>query len=871
MPIQVLLMGDSAGNADWIEDSLAHFPGGERFDVIHTTTLPEAQALFASQDLPVVLADVSSSVTDVNARCDWLQGIAKTTALVLLTNPGDERLALSLIQAGAQDYLVKDRLEPAALLRSLTFAAERSRLQGELMAAQRRQERLATHDILTDLPNRTLYRDRLSVGIRLAKRQSQKLAVLLIDIDHFKSINDRFGHDMGDRVLLEMGARLTNCLRRSDTAARIGEDEFGGVLMNIRCEKDADDVAQKIIHAFAEPLYLQDQTLLPSVSIGIAVYPKDGEDETTLIKHADAALQNAKQQGRARFCHYNAEVHAQKLKRLALELDLRSAMERQEFSIHYQPIIGLDDGGIVAAEALLRWQHPHYGLVSPGDFIQLAESSGLILPLGQWILETVCQQNKAWQEQGMTPIRVAVNLSATQFVGQDYLVEAVQNALNKSGLEARWLELEITESAAMNDPDATIAILTALRKLGIRVAIDDFGTGYSSLSYLQRFPVDTLKIDRDFVRDVTTNPESAAITKTILALAHALKLETVAEGVENAEQQAFLHNFKCDFVQGFLYSKPIPEEKFSVCLQKHCTQLAEEEQEKVDIAPLRTDIQALLNATQQLPSMPQTARQLLNLSRRQDANVKELCHIVRSDPAVTAQILRYANAPFFGYRGKIESIEQAVIRVLGYDGAMGIALGISALGALKMPGHVAGLCERFWQHAVYSAALAQGFASLKGARFRVKPGMAYLTGLLHDMGFLFVASHFPEMCESLYDNFSHDTEDDIRQQEMALLGISHTEVGAKLLRNWAVPEETIIAAQEHHDANYQGEYADYVMLVQLADVLLTENTEQVVLLTCLQRLREAGLDFSLEEVEEVFEQVMAGQEGLDAMARQLVA
>lgn len=871
MAVHVLLLGDNAKDDASLAHAIAHAPGSERFSLTQAEGLEEAQALFLGHNYDIVLADISTPHEDSPARYTWLQSLAQEVALILLISPGQERAALGLIQAGAQDYLTKDRLDPVMLLRSLSFAAERHRLQGELAAAQRRQERLATHDILTDLPNRTLYRDRLSVGIRLAKRQSQMLAVLLIDIDHFKGINERLGHDAADRVLQEMSARLANCLRQSDTAARIGGDEFGGILMNIRCSEDADDVAQKIINTFAEPLYLSGQTLLPSASIGIAVYPKDGEDEATLIKHADAALQNAKQQSRGSYCHYNAEVHAHNLKRLALELDLRTAMERGEFSLFYQPIIDLKSGRVVCTEALLRWQHPRFGLVSPVDFIGLAEDSGLILPLGQWVLEEACRQNKDWQDQGLPPVRMAVNISATQFGGQDYLLNAVQAALSNSGLEARWLELEITESATMDEPEVTIKILAALRELGVRVAIDDFGTGYSSLSYLQRFPVDKLKIDRAFIRDALSNPESAAITKTILALAHVLKLETVAEGVENAEQQAFLHKLQCDYVQGFLYSKPIPAEQLTQCLHKQCTQLAEAVESPETGRSIREEIQSILSTTQRLPTIPETARQLLLLSRRKDANVKELCNIVRKDPAVTAQILRYANAPIFGYRGKIESIEQSVIRVLGFDGAMSIALGISALGALKMPGHVAGLCERFWQHAVYNAAIAQALATLKPMRLVAKPGMAYLTGLLHDMGFLFVASHFPEMCEPLYANFSGSHETDIQQQELELLGISHAEIGAALLENWAVPSETIIAARHHHNPRYQGDHQIYVLLVQISDAILDAYGNGQHLQVCLSRLRDLGISLTQDEVEAVFDEVMAGQESLDAMARQLVA
>lgn len=441
--------------------------------------------------------------------------------------------------------------------------------QQELSERKRMEEILrflAYHDSLTDLPNRTLFNDRLSMALKQAHRDRRKLAVMFLDLDYFKIVNDTLGHDMGDRLLKGIASKLSNLLRRGDTIARIGGDEFTILLNGITYSEDAALVAHKIIETLNEPWVVGMHEFHITTSIGIAIYPEDGEDAEALVKNADAAMYQAKEMGRNNFQFYTPIMNARVVRRLELENHLRKALERDEFIIHYQPQVELSTGQIVGTEALIRWQHPQLGLISPSEFIPVAEDTGLIMAIGKWVVRTACSQTKAWQDAGHLPMRVNVNLSARQFQ-QPNLVREIADILGETGLDPQWLELEITESLAMKDVEFTGRMLFELRKMGMTVAIDDFGTGYSSLSYLKRLPIDIIKIDRSFIRDITTDPDDASIVSTIIMLARNLKMKVIAEGVETIEQLDFLRQQNCDQIQGFLFSKPLPVDEMEKLLK----------------------------------------------------------------------------------------------------------------------------------------------------------------------------------------------------------------------------------------------------------------------------------------------------------------
>jgi len=417
-------------------------------------------------------------------------------------------------------------------------------------------ERLATHDVLTGLPNRALLRDRLQQGIARWSRQEQKATIAFVDLDHFKDINDTLGHSAGDRALVVITNRLRDCLRLSDTVARFGGDEFVLILEDPDNNGGHDLVLQRVLASLCEPMRDLAQELTLSCSIGYCRYPDDGADVDTLLNAADVAMYQAKQLGRANIQCYSPDMRVAAGKRLTLEGKLRHAAENNELVLHYQPKADIRSGRIVGVEALVRWQNPELGMVSPGVFIPIAEESGLIVPIGDWILRTACAQALAWQQAGLH-VPVAVNLSAKQFQAPG-IAARVRDTLEATGLDPHYLELELTESMSMGNPEKSIEIMQSFKALGITLTIDDFGTGYSNLSYLQRFPLDKLKLDQSFVRDMAHSPEALAISQAVLAVAHSLHLKVVAEGVETPEQLQLLADSNCEEMQGYYFSRPLP-------------------------------------------------------------------------------------------------------------------------------------------------------------------------------------------------------------------------------------------------------------------------------------------------------------------------
>lgn len=414
----------------------------------------------------------------------------------------------------------------------------------------------ATHDALTGLPNRVLLKDRLEHALSQARRGDHELGVVFIDLDHFKDINDRYGHDIGDEFLKQVAQRLRGVLRASDTVARLGGDEFVVLLEGIQGHVELDATINKMFDALSLVCDVDDALLYPSASLGIAVYPGDGDDADTLMRNADMAMYSAKHAGRNQFCHFRADMNAELTEWMDLSLSLRQAVSGAEFLLHYQPKVSLRDGKLIGMEALIRWQHPERGLVSPACFIPVAEKNGLIGTIGLWVLDESCRQMRAWLGEGLTPGRMAVNLSALQFQ-DEHLTSNIGKTLAKHGLPGECLELEVTETLLLEDAQACVQALTTLRDMGIRISVDDFGTGYSSLSYLKRLPLDSLKIDKSFVKEMESDGNDVTIVRTIIAMAHAMRLEVVAEGVETESQLAQLCAAGCDHMQGYHYSRPL--------------------------------------------------------------------------------------------------------------------------------------------------------------------------------------------------------------------------------------------------------------------------------------------------------------------------
>src|SRR5258708_15036259 len=432
-----------------------------------------------------------------------------------------------------------------------------------------RIEYLANHDELTGLPNRALIRDRIQQALAQARRSGTQLALMLLDVDRFKVINDGYGHPFGDALLKETACRLGNLMREGDTVARLGGDEFLVLLPNLRRSADAYVVAQKILDSFERPLRIESQEAHVKTSIGVALFPQDGQDVDTLIMNADVAMYRSKELGGSVYQFHNTEMGRENLRRLQLEKHFRVALARRELALRYQPKVDIISGRITGCEALVGWSNAELGAVPAAQFIPVAEESGLIVPIGDWVLHTACSQNKAWQDAGLPPTTVAVNLSARQFLHQD-VVAWVMDTLARTGLAPDMLELELTESLIAEDPDKVAATIKQLRAAGVKFSIDDFGTGYSSLSYLKRFPVDSLKIDHSFVQNVGSEPDDEAISLAVISLAHSLRLRVIAEGVETAQQCDFLRVHGCDEIQGYYFSRPLPAEEFAAvaCIGK---------------------------------------------------------------------------------------------------------------------------------------------------------------------------------------------------------------------------------------------------------------------------------------------------------------
>ncbi len=526
----------------------------------------EDYGLFGQEAGPVLLSGNQLDVEWANVRKDgsrlWCRILARavvpgdaTQGTIWTTEDVSARreAQLALMQA-------HEELENRVAERTAELAEANLRLQEEVAEREQAEERvmhLANHDALTGLPNRRLLIDRLGQALALAHRENHQVAVLFMDLDRFKTINDSLGHMKGDALLQNVARRLSETLREGDTVSRLGGDEFVIVLPSLDQPKAAEKVALKLVDALAPPIDLGGQELRVSASIGISLFPEDGCDTETLLRNADSAMYHAKDMGRNNYQFFMEQMNVAAAERLRLENDLHRALERQEFELHFQPRVSVANGLACGIEALIRWRHPERGLVLPEHFIPVAEDTGLIVPIGEWVINEACRQGTAWCAAGLPQIPVAVNLSPRQF-RQSNLVDTVARAIDRHGWPCNLLELEITEGVLMQQTSDTLKTLEALNRLGVGLAIDDFGTGYSSLSYLKRFPVDFLKIDQSFVRDIAVDPDDATIVTAIIGLAHSLGLTVVAEGVENASQLDFIREAGCDEAQGYHIGRPMP-------------------------------------------------------------------------------------------------------------------------------------------------------------------------------------------------------------------------------------------------------------------------------------------------------------------------
>ena len=569
-PIRVLYLEDSDADSELVQALL------EKADIACELTRVETRAEFAAAldagGFTLILSDGTLPAYDGLSALAYARERCPDLPFILVSGTLGEEAAIEALKAGATDYVLKRQLS------RLAPAVKRALKETEHGAARRaseaRMHELAFYDGLTGLPNRALFEDRLRMALARAQRAGEGVALLFLDLDRFKAVNDSLGHPAGDGLLREIAARLPRCLREGDTGARWGGDEFIILVPDLPGERQAAAqsaavVIEKVREALAKPVMVEGQEIEVSTSIGVALYPWDGANVVDLIKHADTAMYQAKGRGRNTYQFFTEAMHTAARERLILENDLRRALRRSELAVHYQPQVQMRGRRIVGAEALVRWWHPERGWISPAEFIPVAEESGQIQAIGRWVLDQVLAQMKDWGARGLTVPRISVNVSAYQLTDPAF-PRTVLELLGAHGLTPEYLGLEFTESALVQE--RTLQTLIAIAQLGVDLAVDDFGTGYSSLSYLKRFPLTTLKIDQSFVHDLETDPSDAALVRAIIAMARSLRLRVIAEGVESGAQRTLLSRYGCREFQGYLFSPPVAAEKFAAFLTHHGTQ-----------------------------------------------------------------------------------------------------------------------------------------------------------------------------------------------------------------------------------------------------------------------------------------------------------
>ena len=559
--LNVLLIEDNDADSRYLKEMLRDVAAGKHLITL-AYTANEAMTFLKDTNnvFDIVLTDLDLPDTNGLDVITSIQAVNSMLPIVVLTGQTNDELALKIIQMGAQDYLVKGQGDGYLINRVIDYSIERKKDFEEL-------SHLANYDNLTGLANRPLFRERLDRALIRADRNNTLVALFVIDLDRFKNVNDTLGHDAGDKLLIDVANRLRQCTREGDTIARLGGDEFTIIMEDIKSTDDAELVAGKVLSFMQEKFDVKEHDIFVTPSIGITIYPLDDTDSANLFINADSAMYDAKESGRNCYRFYTADMNSHLIERINLEAKLRRAIEREEFVLYYQPKFNVNDKYPIGAEALIRWNDPEEGMISPALFIPLAEETGLIGPITDWVIKEACTQNSKWQQKGYKPIRMALNLSPKQFNRED-IVHRIFNQIISSDLSPKYVELEITEGALVEDVDKSCEIMMKLKKWGIHISIDDFGTGYSSLSYLKKFPLDTLKIDQSFVRDLMEDSDDAAIVSAIIAMAKSLKFNVIAEGVENQDQLNYLAAHGCNEVQGYFLGKPVPADEFVQFLVK---------------------------------------------------------------------------------------------------------------------------------------------------------------------------------------------------------------------------------------------------------------------------------------------------------------
>ncbi len=848
---------------------------GQSLEICAVNTLEDALVQIKQRSFDIALIDAVSRDIQHLGLFHAIKAKARNLAIIILIEQLDRTLLRQAMDEGVQDYLIKREVTSSNLLATIRHVALRTRLRQQ----SAEQVRSIPHytdtkeglDGLTGLPQQALFLDCLEYEIKRARRYSQLMALMFIHIDGLDIIYEQAGEPGVNALLLAYSARLKNVLRASDTTGHYTEHAFACILNDLSEQQDVHVVISKVEAALTAPVSFQSQLLATtSVKIGLALYPGDSNDAQKLVQCVNTALNSARQKTGLQAEVFNSHIRAQDLDRFKVADAVRYALEKNELRLYLQPVLALAQKKVVAVEASLHWQHPDYAEVSSRDILFLAELAGLIQPLEEWFLRQACLQHQRRPEQ-QKDLKIRLHLPSGIFRNSSF-PELLKTILAETKLAATSLQLTIPVSALMQSPEKARGILTQLGRLGIDILLDDFAGSRSSLQILKDSPICGLIIEDQIIKQIAIHQDASDIVKTIISMSQALHLELTAKGVETSAQEKLLASWCCPSVQGEYYAKPVNADTFFTLplLNEGAQELEINDVDVSADADIAQRIRDSLLSLNSLPPMSETARQLLTIRNNPDADMDELDSIIEHDPAIAAQIIRYANAPFFGNQGQIKTIKQAVMTALGFEGALNMALGIAVQSNLQSSGKACIDLHAYWRHAIYAAALSQAIAKQTNLS-DVTPGTAWLAGLLQNIGYLALCQNFQPELEKLKKQKRQYLDLLPTEVEERVLGISHAEVGLHLLRAWHLPEEIITTVFEHHNVSYVGEHAAYANIVLIANRMLAKQGVGDEMLGLAPPGILQMLSLSEEQLEEIMNKIMDSRDGLDTMGNHLAA
>ncbi len=851
----------------------------QKLDICALTTLHDAIAKIKQQSFDVALIDAVSRDIQHLGLFHAIKAKAGDLPIIILIETLDQSLLRKAMDEGVQDYMLKREVDSRNLLTTIRHVVLRARLK-RLSSKPMRQAATVGKawskegvDALTGLPGQALFVEYLEYEIKRARRYAQLMALMFIHIDGLEIILAEAGEEAVEAVLLAYSERLKNILRASDTSGFYAENKFSCILNDLSAESDVHIIISKVETTLSAPVSFRSQRLQTRVKIGLALYPGDSDDVQGLIQCANTALNSARRKTDSNSKVFNSRVRTQDLERFKVADAVRFALEKNELQLYLQPVLDLAQKNVVAVEAMLRWQHPDYAEIGSRDILFLAELAGLIQPVEEWLLRQACLQYRRMQQRQHMELKIRLHLPSGIFrnSGCPALLKTI---LTETEMAAENLQLAVPVSAIMQLPKNAHAILEQLDRIGVSILLDDFGGNRSSMQILKDYPIKGLVIDNQLIGRISSHQDAAGIVKTIIGMCQALHLDLVAKGVDSAAQEKLLSAWHCPAVQGGYYAEVVAaDDFFSLPLWSaaNADEAGEEQnnlEEQQDAAQGIRDSLVTLNS---LPPMSDTTRQLLSIRNNPDADMAELETIIEQDPAIAAQIIRYANAPFFGNQGQITTIKQAVMTALGFEGALNMALGIAVLGNLQGSGKSSCLdLHAFWRHAVYAAALSQAIARQVGIQ-DVIPGTAWLAGLLQNIGYLVLSQNFHSELEKIKIKRRQHPDLLITDVEERVLGISHAEVGLHILRAWHFPEEIVSAVFEHHNVAYVGRHAVYANIVLIANRMLAQHSIGDETLGLAPPGILQMLSLSEMTLERIMNGIMDSRDGLDTMGNHLAA